>query len=100
VTWKCATDTAIENTEKDCTGNWEGGDANIASRTAPTVTVTNGMSGEVRFDVTQDVLNGATNGWLVQKVNQNHPGNITFYSKEGASGAPALAPKLILEFQE
>ncbi len=99
-TWKCATDTAIENTEKDCTGNWEGGDANIASRTAPTITVTNGMSGEIRFNVTQDVLNGATHGWLVQKVNQNHPGNITFYSKEGASGAPALAPKLILEFQE
>lgn len=100
VTWKCPTDAAIENTEKDCSGNWEGGDTSTAARTAPAVTIRNGMSGEIRFDVTQDVLNGALHGWLVQKVNPNHPGNITFYSKEGASGAPALAPKLILEFQE
>jgi hypothetical protein len=99
VTWKCATDSEIANTEKDCNGNWDGGDASVAPRTAPTMTITNGMSGEVSFDVTQDVLAGANNGWLIQKTHENHSGNIKFYSKEGAVGDLSLAPKLILEFE-
>lgn len=98
-TWKCATDTNITNTKKDCSSTWDGGDNAVAARTAPTVTITNGMTGEVTFDVTQDVLAGATNGWLIDKVNESHAGNIKFYSKEGASGDASLAPKLILEFQ-
>lgn len=97
VTWRCATDTDIANTAKDCEGNWNGGA--FAARTAPTVTVVNGMTGEVAFDVTQDVLAGAGNGWLVKKVNESQNGNIRFYSKEGASGDASLAPKLILQYE-
>ncbi len=98
ITWKCGTDTDILNTEKDCAGNWEGGDNAVAPRTAAPITITNGMSGELHFDVTQDVLAGANYGWLVKKPNENQNGNIKFYSREGAAGDPSLAPKLILEF--
>lgn len=97
ITWSCAIDSNITNHQQNCATDWNGG--SLATRTAPTVNVVNGMTGEISFDVTQDVLNGASNGWLVKKVDENKAGNIYFYSKEGASGDASLAPKLILEYE-
>ncbi|MCA9780920.1 MAG: hypothetical protein KC800_29580, partial [Candidatus Eremiobacteraeota bacterium] len=68
--------------------------------TAPAVQIANFQSGEVTFDVTADVLNGAENGWLILKDQENVGSKVSFYSREGAAAAgnPDLAPRLILEF--
>lgn len=97
VTWNCPIDTDIEDSDQDCSSTWNGG--SFANRTAPTVNIVNGMTGEISFDVTQDVLNGAEHGWIVVKSNENNNGSIQFYSREGASGDASLAPKLILEYE-
>jgi hypothetical protein len=60
------------------------------------VTVHNHQTGELRFDVTQDVLNGATHGWLLRKDAENKGSKISFYSREG--GGANLGPRLILEY--
>ena len=96
VTWHCAIDTDIADHNQDCSAPWSGG--SMAARTAPTVMITNGMTGEIAFDVTQDVLNGAGNGWLLKKVNEESNGNIRFYARESASGDASLAPKLLLQY--
>lgn len=51
------------------------------------MTVTNHQSGELRFDVTTDMLNGANNGWLLSKDKENKGSKVSFYSKEGAAAA-------------
>ena len=65
VTWKCATDTAIENKKADCDPVWNGG--NFLATPTDSVIHTNGLSGEVEWDVTADVLAG-TDSWLIKKT--------------------------------
>lgn len=64
--------------------------------------IVNFQSGEVTFDVTADVLNGAEHGWLILKDQENVGSKVSFYSREGAAAAgnPDLAPRLLLEFSE
>ncbi len=52
-TWNCADDTDTENPLPDCAPEWWGGD-HVAEAT-DSVLHTNGMSGRVVFDVTEDV---------------------------------------------
>ena len=96
VTWDCATDDDIANFKPECQTRWEGG---LPARppTAPAVVVTAGQQGEVHFDVTQDVLNGARLGWLLSSIQD--AGLAHFYSREGAQAAGNLnlAPRLVLE---
>ncbi len=62
--------------------------------------VRNHQTGELRFDVTQDVLNGADHGWLLRKDHESKGSQVSFYSREGAAAAgdPQLGPRLLLEY--
>jgi predicted ribosomally synthesized peptide with SipW-like signal peptide len=98
-TWNCAVDTNINNSNPDCSLQWNGG----SYIGAPTNTqiITNGIGGTVMFDVTADVLaflsDSQTNyGWLIRKDNEGANGYISFHSKESVSGN---GPKLVLYFE-
>lgn len=58
----------------------------------------NGLTGQVEWDVTDDVLAGET-AWLIKKAEEKGGGTVLYYSKEGAieAGNVDLAPRLILE---
>ena len=58
------------------------------------------MTGQVSFDVTQDVITGAELGWLIKKENEGQNGTVEYHSRESAlaQADPSLAPKLVLEF--
>ena len=101
-TWFSPVDEDISNNSSNSVVNWNGAGLATNPPTAPVVTISNGLSGEVSFDVTTDVLNGAENGWLIMKDQENVGSKISFYSREGAAAAsnPDLAPRLVLEFGE
>ncbi len=94
-TWNCATDILIQNQNDDCSTQWNGG--TFAAATAPSVTILNNQTGEMEWDVTQDVLNNSFQ-WLIKKTSEAQAGGVEFYSREGAAdaGNSALAPRLIL----
>jgi hypothetical protein len=100
VTWKCATDDDISNSATNCGAVWDGG--SFAVSTAASVIHTNGMTGEVSFDVTQDVAALGTGAleavFLVKKENEGQSGEVEYFSREAAAAAGnmSLAPKLIL----
>ena len=91
VTWACATDSQIANQRPDCSARWDGG--TFGPATALPVVHTNGQSGEVQWDVTADVVAGAT-GWVIKKTNEGQSGQVAYSSKEGT--AP---PQLILTLE-
>ena len=95
VTWSCGIDTAIENQAVDCASTWNGG--NFTATASDQVTITNGLSGEVMWDVTADVVAG-TDSWLIKKTSGN--GNVRFHAKEhpDVAGNSDLAPRLVLDF--
>ena len=99
-TWQRDADTNIRNFRANGGTAWNGAQSATMPRTAPLVVARDDMEGTLQFDVTQDVLNGASHGWLVRKQHENLASRISFYSREGASAAgdPELAPRLILEF--
>jgi hypothetical protein len=96
VTWNCAVDTNIANLRPDCASRWNGGTFGMTN--AASVLHTNGMSGEVVWDVTLDVRAGVS-AWLIKKTDERQPGRVSYFSREGAAAAgdPDLAPRLILE---
>jgi hypothetical protein len=98
VTWRCAEDAEIANQATDCDPRWDGGSFGMAN--APSVTHSNGLSGEVSWDVTEDVAAGAV-AWLIKKTAEGQAGQVTYHSKQSAAAAgdPDLAPRLILEGQ-
>ena len=99
-TWFSPIDENISNDSSNSAVNWNGAATSVSPPTSPAVQVVNFQSGEVAFDVTADVLNGAENGWLILKDQENVGSKVSFYSREGAAAAgnPDLAPRLILEF--
>lgn len=100
VTWFSPVDDNISNDSSNSVTQWDGASLFANPATAPPVTVANHQTGELRFDVTQDVLNGAEHGWLLSKDQENKGSKVSFYSKEGAAAAgdTELAPKLILQY--
>ena len=99
VTWNCAKDSDISNQNDDCVSQWNGG--TFAAATAAAVLHTNGQMGDVSWNVTADVLAGASNGWLIKKQgNEGLSGQVKYYSREGAvvAGYPNLAPRLVLVY--
>lgn len=107
VTWNCATDTDISNRKSDCDQFWKGGSEEAAPIPTDSVKHKNGMTGEVRFDVTLDVLDKLDQGnttiqWLVRKANERRFGLVAYYSKEGAveDGDLMKAPRLELEYAD
>ncbi|MGB0909078.1 MAG: DUF7453 family protein [Nitrospirales bacterium] len=104
VTWHCATDSAIHNSNTDCAVQWVGGDV-VAGPASDSVLQTTGMTGEVSWDVTTDVrdaLNEKSNriSWLLKLANENQGGKAVYHSKEGAVtlGDPSKGPTLFLEY--
>jgi hypothetical protein len=116
VTWNMPYDADTLDTKKKVTkgmpAQWQGGDLVMLAPTAPGVLHTNGLSGQVSWDVTQDVLNGA-NAWIVKVRDEDEPassaerrqqgfdpfrGAVDYFSKEGAAEAIGCAfpPKLQL----
>lgn len=100
VTWFTPVDSDVGNNGPDGPLQWAGGDLASDNPTAAPATITNHLTGEVSFDVTWDVLNGADHGWLVVRDNEKVGSKVRFYSREGAgsAGNPDLAPRLHLEF--
>ena len=99
-TWFSPSDEDISNDSANSAVNWNGAEASASPPTSPAVQIVNFQSGEVTFDVTADVLNGAEHGWLILKDQENVGSKVSFYSREGAAAAgnPDLAPRLLLEF--
>jgi hypothetical protein len=97
VTWNCAIDTDISNQRRDCLQSWSGG--SFGPATAPAVRHTNGLSGEVRWDVTADVISGAPAGWLIKKRLEGQSGQVRYYSLEGITGSSGAAPRLVLVYR-
>ena len=65
---------------------WNGG--TFGPATAAPVLHFNGLTGEVSWDVTDDVLAGAS-AWLIKKTSERQAGRVTYHSKEGADPARA-----------
>lgn len=95
VTWNCAIDTDISDSSSQCSPRWNGG--TFGAATAPATLLANGQTGDLAWDVTQDVLAGNT-AWLIQKTVEHSGGRVDFYSREGAiaAGHPEWAPRLEL----
>jgi hypothetical protein len=95
-TWFSPTDENISNDSANAVVQWSGAAAYATAGTAPSLTVHNHQTGELRFDVTDDVLNGVAHGWLLRKDAENKGSKVSFYSREG--GGANLGPRLILEY--
>ncbi len=94
VTWSCATDLNVSNSAADCETKWNGG--TFAASTAPIVVHTTGTAGgEVIFDVTEDVREGAPFGWVIKKIYERWSGSVKYVSREGGAAGPRLALETI-----
>ena len=100
-TWQTFLDPDISNSSEDGSENWDGGRLFSSPSTAPSVLITNHLTGELAFDVTQDIRDGASEGWLILKDTENRGSKVSFYSREGAAiaGDSDLAPRLIIEYE-
>ncbi len=87
-TWHCAADSDVTNSQPDCPAtSW---DMAGAPPWEPSVTaqalITNGQTGVVSFEVTQDVaafLSGTANhGWIVKKADESQSGTVLFHSRD------------------
>lgn len=101
-TWNCATDTNISNQAADCTGadDWDMTQpASIwVSTPTATTTISNGQSGVVEFDVTDEVKQMAqglipNKGWILKKTLENKGGSIDFGSREST-----VKPELVVTY--
>lgn len=92
-TWNCPSDSNLANSAADCSPTWNM--TNSASwpfqqTPAAVVTIQNGQSGWVEWDVTADVAaflagTAQNQGWMVRKMNESAAGKADFSSREGAN---------------
>ena len=105
VTWKCATDTEINNQQTNCSPQWNGATFNLTPTNTITIFKDNPPTGTVKtvgwieFDVTSDLQTFLSNtepnyGWIVKKTEEGAPGIVEFTSDE----SPANTPELVLVF--
>jgi hypothetical protein len=105
VTWNCEADANIANQKPDCTGiiYWKtGGKKHQGTLIGPALQSNDMPDGtQITFDVTADVLAGL--GPLDAKfitwfILVKGPGNVAYYSREGAlaAGDPSFAPTLVV----
>jgi hypothetical protein len=105
-TWNCAIDAEIANQRPDCDGptEWEMGKPNQPELhpwepdPTDTLLITSDLSGEVGFDVTDDVLaftsgSEAHHGWIIKKTVEGANGKVRFSSRQGTS-----APRLVITY--
>ena len=95
VTWFSPVDTNIANKAPNGALQWMGARPFLGPLTAPPLLVVNKQTGQIKFDVTQDVRSGFDDGWLLRKQDESAFGNIRFHSKERGA---TLGPRLILEY--
>ncbi|MGE0493527.1 MAG: hypothetical protein AB7S38_30235 [Vulcanimicrobiota bacterium] len=95
VTWFSPVDEDISNNYANSAVNWNGAGAASGPPTALAVQIHNHQTGEVSFDVTQDVLNGSSS-WLVRREDENVGSQVHFYSREG--GGASAGPRLVLHY--
>ena len=100
VTWRCATDTEINNQQTNCDTQWDG--ATFSATPTDTVTIfkdnpptgTVKTVGWIEFDVTSDLqafLSTEQNyGWIVKKTEEGATGLVEFTSGESTSNMPEL----------
>ena len=79
----------IANKGVDCDVMWLGGDF-IAGPVTDAVDHVNGLTSQMTWDVSLDVLQVLANGkaeanWLVRFANEFSNGMVKYYSKEGAA---------------
>jgi hypothetical protein len=92
-TWTCSVDTNLDNSNPNCTTQWNGGsyDANILS----SVLHQNNQIGWKIFDVKSDVqaIQSGSNhyGWLLRKPSTSNNGSVDYTSIQGPA---AYKPKL------
>jgi hypothetical protein len=94
VTWNCSKDADIGNQRADCASRWSGG--SLAPASAPGVLHTNGQRGELTWDVTADVREGAGFGWAIVKRLEGQTGQVRYFSLEDAGTSMSRAPRLVL----
>ena len=96
-TWNCADDTNTQNSQADCSPQWDGG--TFDPTVTDTVVHTNDLSGFIQFNVTADVaafLAGTPNqGWLVKKTDETVGGGTRYTSREGIA---SQEPRLVLAY--
>jgi hypothetical protein len=98
VTWNCPADTNVANVVADCPAKWNGG--GTFGPASDSVLHTNGLLGDVSWDVTADVQNG-TSAWLIKKDTESLGGQARYYSREGSLEefqTLDFAPRLIVFF--
>ena len=101
-TWNCGNDTDTSNGSPNCSGEtWEMEENSDPSWLEPPTDeqlITNGLSGTISWDITQDVeafLDGSGNfGWVLRKAVDTQSGDVEFHSRETSN-----PPKLILMFE-
>jgi len=105
VTWSCATDSEIGNGATNCATQWNGGAAAAAPSASAAALHTNGQTGTVEWDVTDDVVSALSEGapsvqWLLRRAIENQTGRAAYHSAEGAAalGDADLAPTMTIEF--
>jgi hypothetical protein len=81
VTWTCPTDDEIADNRADCPDPRNAEPSRPA--TAEPRLHTDGLTGEVQWDVTADVRAGAT-AWVIRKQNETRSGQVRDYSREGS----------------
>jgi len=111
VTWNLANDANTMDSKrtkfkKVPQQKWDGGSLLMGEPTAPGVLHENGLAGQVSWDVTADVLNGA-NSWIVKVRDEGEPvqtqarrqagydpfrGSVDYFSKDGADLSACLYP--------
>ncbi|MBL4869078.1 MAG: thrombospondin type 3 repeat-containing protein, partial [Pseudomonadales bacterium] len=96
-TWRCAADTDISDRWLDCNKTWSGGE--YVKTATDAVLHTNNISGEIDWNITQDVQLGR-NSWALFRAGRR--GKVSYFSREGAAakGNPSLAPRLVLTLSE
>jgi hypothetical protein len=101
VTWKCATDTEINNQQTNCSEAWNGAAFDLTPTDTKTIfkdnppTHTVKTVGWIEFDVTSDVQEYLTNteqnyGWVVKKTDEGATGLVEFTSDEASANKPEL----------
>jgi hypothetical protein len=83
-TWHCPSDTNISNQDLDCADRWDGG-GDFGGPTAPSVLHIDHLTGEMSWDVTEDVRAGVGR-WLVQKSSTSPKGSKKGSKKKGSKG--------------
>ena len=70
VTWFSPVDNKIQNNRPNGASHWSGARQATGPATAPAILLTNRQTGPVEFDVTQDVLTGFQDGWILKKQDE------------------------------